>query len=350
MISEMMSELEYAENCIENYDVKKAVELLKPIAEQFPEDGRVAYDLGRCAIILAEDELAVDYYYVAEKYGFKNAEIFIYLSEYEDFSGETRKAEQHLKEALTVAKEKEEIWFVVSKMAMYYINHRMFLNAEKYSKKLIADFPDNYQGYHFHLLIELSKENYNEAKVYLERIPKKFFDLPEYLIDYISVFKLQDKYEEILNIIDNDERYYNIIPQYALKEKFNIIHSYNDYSELEIILKKLVAEYKDKDSILALMILHFSQQNYSLSSKIAAFILKNEVNVQDMRFYLALYFQIFNLYFLSNKNPSIELAKWIESAGNWCINFAQETNIKEINEAVSESIENLFNEINRNKK
>ena len=61
-----------------------------------------------------------------------------------------------------------------------------------------------------------------------------------------------------------------------------------------------------------------------------------------------MYFQIFNFYYLAKKNPSAELRKWIENAGNWCIGFAESLNLPAVTETVSSSIQELFDEINKN--
>ena len=51
-------------------------------------------------------------------------------------------------------------------------------------------------------------------------------------------------------------------------------------------------------------------------------------------------------YYLSEKNPSAELRKWIESAGNWCIAFAERLALPEIDNTVRDAIRELFDEIN----
>ena len=94
------------------------------------------------------------------------------------------------------------------------------------------------------------------------------------------------------------------------------------------------------------MILEFSRNNFKKSSQIANSILDNEKDNQGFRYYLALYFQIYNLYYLAEKKPSAELRKWIEKAGNWCINFVDEMGIPAASDVVTSSIEELFDEIN----
>ena len=112
------------------------------------------------------------------------------------------------------------------------------------------------------------------------------------------------------------------------------------------IIETLAKKYHDSDAVISMMVVEFANKNFKKSAQIANVILENEKVNQGIRYYLALFFQIYNLYYLSEKNPSAELRKWIESAGNWCIAFAERLALPEIDNTVRDAIRELFDEIN----
>lgn len=339
----ILDEIKLAKNLIEKKCIKGAIDILKPLAKKYPEDGCVAFNLGRCAALLNEPVIAYHYYSLALEKGYKDIILYLILADYESFYGSIKQAEIYFNDALVISNSNEEKWAVLNDIALFYITHNMYLNADRYIKRLINDFPDNYNGYHLHFLIYIIKEKYDDARKYLEMLPIKFKNLPQYLIDFIDVIKLQGNTNELLELFENDRRLTDIIPQYVFKQKYILS---NDNTEKIGIVNELIKEYHDKDSVLSLVFLYFAQQKFQESSEIAKFVLEQEKDIQGIRFYLALYFQIFNLFYLANKKPSADLRKWIETAGNWCLNYVNKTNIKEIQDSVSDSIASLFKEIN----
>lgn len=255
--------------------------------------------------------------------------------------------EKYLIKSIELSIDMEKKWIPMSALTMFYIENNMLLKAEKNSKLLIEEYPNNYQGYHMHILIEILKKNYDDVCVYMKKVPEKFQTHPQFLIDYVDLYRQQNKMDELYKFFEEDFRFTEIIPQEVLKEKMISLDNIEElYDEKEKILLELAKKYHDSDAIISLMILQFSKKKFEQSAKIANIILENEKNIQGIKYYLALYFQIYNLYFMSEKHPSVQLKKWIENAGNWCIRFANDFNIPEIANTVSDSIQELFDEIN----
>lgn len=72
-------------------------------------------------------------------------------------------------------------WASLSCLAVFYIENEMYLKADKIARKFIKEFPDNCQGYHLHILIEAMREHYDEVFAYMDILPEKFKNHPQFL-------------------------------------------------------------------------------------------------------------------------------------------------------------------------
>ena len=333
---------------IDNYDYTNAVNTLHELAQEYPSEGIIPYYLGRLCLIAKDELLAHDYFTTTIKMGYANADVYLSTALLEKDMDIVNDAEKNFLQALEVANTKEMKWACLSCISVFYIENEMYLKADKYVKKIIAEYPTSYQGYHLHTLIAVSREHIEEAIAYMDKLPDMFKNHPQYLIDMIEIYKKSGKENELSDLFNSDSKFSEIIPQIVLREKILFMPDDERDDIKEQLIRKLAGKYHDKDAIFSVMILEFSRKNFEKSAKIANVILENEKESQGLKYYLALYFQIFNFYYLTDKNPSSELRKWIENAGNWCIRFVQSLNIPTITEIVSDSIENLFDEINRN--
>lgn len=332
---------------IENGDLNEAVDTLKRLAEEYPNEGVVAYYLGRVCLIYKNEKLALKFFLTAIERGYTTADVYLSTALLQKNLFAFNEAERLLIKATEVADTEDINWASLSCLAVFYIENEMYLKAEKIAKKLIKEFPDNYQGYHLHIIIEVMREHFDEVSAYINMLPEKFKNHPQHLIDVIEIYKKSNKGAELSDVLESDPRFATIIPQFVLREK--IVTTPNDkYDTKEKLVRQLAKDYYDKDAIVSVMILEFSRKNFEKSAKIANVILDNEKSIQGSRYYIALYFQIYNLYFLSEKKPSAELQKWIEKAGNWCINYADEMGIPAASDIVASSIQELFDEINCN--
>ena len=344
----LTSKINSVNGMLETCDYSNAVSTLHKLAQEFPSEGIIPYYLGRLCLIGKDELLAYNYFRIAIDMGYTSADVYLSMALLEKDMSTVNDAEKSFLKALESANTEEMKWACLSSLAVVYIENEMYLKADKYVKKIITEYPNSYQGYHLHVMIEACKENFEETLAYLDRIPDMFQNHPQYLIDVIEIHKKCGKEQELNSLFDSDWRFSEIIPQIVLREK--ILSMPNDeYDDTkEKLIRKLAAEYYDKDAVLSVMLLEFSRKNFYKSSKIANIILENEKKNQSLRFYLAMYFQIFNFYYLAKKNPSAELRKWIENAGNWCIGFAESLNLPAVTETVSSSIQELFDEINKN--
>ena len=112
------------------------------------------------------------------------------------------------------------------------------------------------------------------------------------------------------------------------------------------MLKELITNYSDVDAMITLMTLFFANQQYDKSSKIGAELLKN-TELTDPQMYLVLFYQIYSFYYLSNKNPTEEVAEWIEQAGQKCIEIAARIGNESVFQEVRTAISELFSEMNQ---
>lgn len=344
----LLTKISSIDKLIENGDLDKAVATLKVLAQDYPQEGIVAYYLGRICLMGKDDVLALKYIQAAIERGYATADVYLSAAMLLKDLAVLNEAEKYFIKAIEVANTSELNWVSLSCLAVFYIENEMYLKADKIVKRISKEFPNNYQGYHLHIIIEAMREHYDEVFAYMDMLPEKFKNHPQRLIDVIEIYKKAGKESELSDLFESDLSFSTIIPQVVLREKISAMPNGEHVDTKEKLIRQLAKDYRDKDAVVSVMILEFSRKNFKKASQIANAILDNEKDEQGFRYYLALYFQIYNLYYLVEKKPSAKLQKWIEKAGNWCIDFVEEMGVPAASDVVTSSIQELFDEININ--
>ena len=342
----MENKLEYAKQLINDEEYVKALKILKDLAYENPNNSKIPYLLGIVALSIDEENLAYDYFMKSETLGYENANLFYKMAVIESNLEKSRESEMHFNKAIALA-DKDESFVCYDSLITFYLEHNMFLKADKLSKRLMLDFPNNYIGYHYQIECLLLRNRDLEAKSFLNMIPENFKKSPLFLMDNIKVLQRTENSEMVINEIDNNKIYEKIIPNYSLKIKYNMSSNMDAGTKsLSAIIKKLVVDYGDIDGIFALMLINFENKNFEVTANICQYILEYDANVQGLRFYIALYFQMYCLYFMSENKPSRALVDYIQRSGDLCLNYFATLESKEIYEIVDTSIGYLYDTIN----
>lgn len=240
------------------------------------------------------------------------------------------------------------------------IEQKQYLKAEKIAQSMIADFPNKYEGYHLRFLILMkkaerkqskeSKKNENTAqykvvRLYLDEIPDIFSFTPQFLCDNMEWYSAQGKEKEFLALTESDDRYMQVIPNEVLKLKYRYLYEQHDTGYVEA-LKDLITKYPDIDAMIALMTLYFADQQYDKTVKLGADILNN-CELNDRQMYLVLFYQIYSIYYMTDKNPPEEMVAWIKQAGHKCIEIAARIGNESVYQEVRTAINELFSEMNQ---
>lgn len=339
--------VELAEEYILENKAFEAISILKPLCNKYPKDGRLAFDLGRCAASVNDTVTAGRFFHIADDLGFKNTSMFTILGIAADANGNFEKAEEYYKKALDAAASEYEILLSKTEYALYYIRNEKYLNAEKIAKDLIKNFKNRYNGYHIYFLINYNKQNFDEALNFLETVPESLSKNRDYLTDYILVSEQKLMPKEMMDLLESDGRFVENIPNYTLKKEFNYFHNLNDKKGMNKVFEKLVNDYNDKDALIGLALKFYSEKEYERSAKVANYLIQKYKNTGGMTFALAVYIEIFNIYHLSGEQPSPEAARLIEKGGNYSIDTFIRTNIPQFYEPLVKSVKDLFNEINQ---
>lgn len=332
---------------IDDKEYSDAFSILCDLSEQYPNEGIIPYYLGRVCLNVNEEHLALQYFLASMKRNYKSSDLFLMTGILLSDEGEELAAEESLINAEKTSKSDEERWVALSSLAVLYIEYERYLKAQRIIKQLIREYPNNYQGYHLYIVEKVATEQFDEANAFILQIPQLFSNHPQFLLDYIELLQVQNKDDELNSLLNTDSRFAEIIPQEVLRARLNIIAEKDSYDKKKDIIIELAKKFNDCDAIISLMIIAFAEGDFKKSSKIAALILEKEKATQGIRFYWALYFQIFNYYFLSDKRPSEQLAIWIHKAGNWCVSYAESFNSDEIGTTIRVSIQALFDEISQ---
>ena len=179
-----------------------------------------------------------------------------------------------------------------------------------------------------------------------ENIPDDCKKSVQFLIDYLDIFEIVNGEDAVMELIKNDERFMTIIPQESLRKEVQFLHDNNNYEEMEQVINKLAREFYDKDAILGLMVIFFSKGDLEKTLKISQLVLNNEVEIRDHRFYIALYFQIFCLYYKYKDNLTYEIVSWIKDASEVYIDFIKEIDNQQLIEDTLDSFQLLYDSIN----
>ncbi len=344
MNDELMNDISQIDQLIENNRLPDAMKMLRKAANDYPDEGIVPYYLGRIAGKIHEDQLALDYFTTAINKGYESADIYFSIAFLQNESGLFNDAEKNFKRSLDLCIDKEKRWACLSSIALSYLNKKMFLKAEKMSGVLIKEYPNNYEGYHLHILCEVARENLDDAEAYMRSIPDGFKKHPRFLLDKISLYKEKGSKKELEELLD-DEAIYEIIPQEVLREKIVSLSGTEFSEEKEKLIEKLASDYGDSDAIFSKMIIEFGRRNFNKSALLAGIVLEDENSSLTVKNLVALYFQIYSFYLLSGEKPSDELKNWIRKAGNECVAMAKMINFANAGDPIAEDIQSLLGRI-----
>lgn len=335
--------IEIAEELIENEKYKDALEILRDLAEKDPNNGRIAYNLGRIALINYDSKSAYKFFKMAVKNGFENNLIYILLGDIYFDLDRYKDAQSMYEKSYEFVNDDIDSWLADSKLTMLFIKNKMYLNAEKIAKQLINNFPDNYQGYHFIVCIFVSKDMIKEAKEYIDSISEKFFGTAQYQMDKIDIARIEGNLNKVLDEISNDSAVMDVIPETILKYKFHQLLSEGNLDYFDI-LKDLIINHPDTDTMIALMLLCFAKKDYKECSDIAAILV--DKNLSEINAYLVIYIQIFCLYNLLDGRPNDKFINWLNNSCEWCLNYAIQFG-EETFDQVKNSLQEAINGVNQ---
>lgn len=342
----LLTGIRSADELVEKGDLDEALATLKILAQDYPQEGVIAYYLGRICLRGKDELLALKYFLVAIDRGYVTAEAFLSAALLQKNFASFSETESLFVKAMEAADTMELDWASQSSLAVFYIENEMYLKADEIAQKLIIEFPNNYQGYHLHIVIEAMMEHYGDVLDYMDHLPKEFKNHPQRLIDAVEIYKKAGKESELYVLLKSDPSFFAVVPQVVLREEI-LATPYDEHNDTkEKLIRQLAKDYHDKDAVISVMVLEFSKKNFKKSAQIANAILSNEKDNQGIRYYISLYLQMYNLYYMAEKRPSAQLRKWVEKAGNWCMKFVDEMGVPEASDIVTSSIQELFDEIN----
>lgn len=345
----LQEKLTKAESYIENNDYLEALKLLRDLAINHPDDGKIAYDLAIIAMKTNDNIMAMQYFDAALEKGFENANLYFHKIRILNDIGETEEIEPLFERALEISENDDETWALLDEQINYFLSNDLILNADKIAKTMIQKYPNEYAGYHYHFLAKLEKEKYEDAKACLEIIPKELQDSPLYLIDTAEYYRIQDN-DYFYTLLESDNRYKEQNPIYYYKNIYHKACKDDDAETMLSALKKLSFEFGDQDSFLSLIMLLHSAQMFTESAEVANLVIEANKEEANIYFFYAMFYQMYNYYHLEKNALTEETIKWIIDAGNWCVSYANSTGKEEIIENTISSVNYLFEQLEKLKK
>lgn len=262
-----------------------------------------------------------------------------------DQEGKKREAEAVLIDALEQVEAAFPRWVFYMNLADFYHRNHMYLKMDKISRQMIREYPDNYAGCQIHLLAKKERGHFDEAEKYMEKVGEEFSGHPRYHMDFINLLVDAGNPETALAYIDENDQVMEVVPDFALRKKIDILNHMGKTEGLDSLLIRLVFEYGDPDAANTLMILHFLKGDYRKSASLARAVLEEDADHRGHRSYLAYIFQMANLYELSGRKPDAEVRAWMRKALEWVREYVDESGVDDPDtDQLLKDIENVCRE------
>ena len=137
MNESLKDEILLVDSHINSGEYQSAIDILRRLIDEFPDEGVLPFYLGHLSQIGHENELALKYYSVAIKMGYVNADAYFSVAMLQKEFGQTSEAEKSFNKALELSVDDVEKWACYSSLAILYLENKMYLKAEKISKLLV---------------------------------------------------------------------------------------------------------------------------------------------------------------------------------------------------------------------
>lgn len=331
MSDEMESRFLEAEQYIRNQKYKEAAEILQELKKSEEAVGRAEFDLGNIALMQGEFEKAFFGYEASLEKGYDIYLVYQNMAQIKEKQGEIKQAEKLLKKALEKVSGQKEEAIALYMNCLFYYRNEMMLKAEKAARKLTQILPENYQGHHLLVLIWQKKEDYDSAEQYLERIQGQFEMHVQYFLDKMSLLEKQGKYEEGLQMLDNDSFIMKVIPEEVLLKKLKLLLRLERKEEGRKIIQELFLGYGNANAAFSSMVLAMADGKYMEAGNIAYTILKSEGESGNPGFlyYLTLFVHIFILDMALAGKPTEEVTELMKKEADICVPWLKRIGISE---------------------
>lgn len=265
--------VEQVEKLLEIEDTDAVAKLL---TDEGTEDiGIIEYCWGRYFNVTENYEEALKHLNSAKELLSDDISLYGELAFTNDKLSNVNDAEQAYLKMYDLESDDKYKWAVLSMLADFYREHHMYLKMEKIGKKICQQYKANYHGYHVIVMAKIERKQYKECELILKSVPEGLRKLPQYIVDMVLCFELQQAYEKILQILEDNKKFAKAYRNYTLKKQILAYSSLEKYNDAEKCLLNLVFEYGEMDAILNLAILLLSKQEYEKAIALGNLVQKN---------------------------------------------------------------------------
>lgn len=331
MIEEMKNRFLEAEQRIREQKYEEAEELLQELKEEKESGGRAEFNLGNIALLQGNFEKAVSCYEKSLQQGYEKYSVWQNLAQAKEKRGELKQAEALLKTALEKAADQNEEVIVLYMNCLFYYRNEMLLKAEKAAKKLTQLLPSSYDGHHLLIQIWQKKQDYECAQQYLLKMKDQFGKNGQYLVDRMCLLELQGKYEEELQLIDQEAGIMEVMPEEALMQKLKILLRMDRREEGRKVIQQLFQEFGNVNAAFSTMMLSMAEGKYLASANIAHAILKGEGESGNPRFlyYITMFIHIFIMDMAFGGTPTEEALGLMKKEADICVPWLRRIGVDE---------------------
>ena len=304
---------------IHQKDYTSAAAMLKDILAQNPDDRIANYYTGLLCVYELNYEMAEDFFEKAKSLGMDDCALWMNLSGvYEDL-GKMAEAEEGYKDAVKRAADEQERWSCITALGLFYLKRKQYLRARKIAAQLQKDFPANYEGWHLQYEIARVQEQYEECQRVLKLAEESFGDHPVCLGDQLELWKETKSPEEILELLEADQRFMEKIPLLTLRTRVMLLERLNRREEAKKDILILAERYLDPDAMISAVLFAFGDQDYRRVQQLCLAVMKElENDPEDIHYFHATYYSMFASYMEDEGQIRAENIKWVEQGVDYC--------------------------------
>ncbi|MDD2981105.1 MAG: hypothetical protein PHN80_14205, partial [Hespellia sp.] len=253
-------------------------------------------------------EQAALYYEKAEKEAYENYGILLNLAAAKEQQEKWQEAEACYLKILECTEDEVERIHVFTALVLHYRKRNMYLKAQRIVNQLIEEIPHQYQGHHLYFLMKQERSHFEEISIHMEEIREEFGGNPQFLIDELAALELAGKEEALLERINNHPAVMEVIPEVALRKKVELYANRKDMEKTTEAIWELLRRTGDVDAAISAIMIEMLNKNHKRAADLANYVMEQEREVRQERFYIAMYLQMnaLTLYLDGKKDEKIE--------------------------------------------
>lgn len=300
---------------------------------------RALFDLGNAALLNGDDLTALQMYDRSIRAGNEEYGVFLNMARVLEEMEEYTLEQYILENTANMGFEGPGGRLVQQTLHRFFLRREMYLRARRVAERYIDDHPEEYFGYHLHVLEDQARGKYDEAAQRLDELEERFGQEPAWLLDRLDLLAGQKQFDELLQLTDQDQRYRQIIPELALQRRLQACLELRRADGLRRTAKELFEGWGDEKGSFAQMMVAVGDDDFHTAAVAAAYILQSQKDQPGLVYYTTMYLDPIILWRLCDGAPDEEQQAVMERAARVALDWFRERGMYD--ERMAEPLEKI---------